>query len=182
MLHFVEAKTRKISNTISNVIIDGYTTRKTIVAAAHEISKAIEKYSKEDAEMFANVKTASQAKELLCKNYMNNEYCFELEAVSCATKYNEETDEVEYEDGTFYFLVRLVIYDTQEATPEETTEATTTTAIESKVAQAIDYVSRNSNADDPINDASNIFADNYEEYMQIFVALEKHFNGRVYEL
>ncbi len=61
-------------------------------------------------------------------------------------------------------------------------EATTATTIESKVAQAIDYVSRNSNADDPINDASNIFSDNYDEYMQIFVALEKHFNGRVYEL
>ena len=178
MLHFVEAKTRKISNTISNVVIDGYTTRKTIVAAAHEISKAIEKYSKEDAEMFASVKTASEAKELLCRNYMNNEYCFELEAVSCATKYNEETDKIEYEDATFYFLVRLVIYTTQ----EETTEATTTTAIESKIAKAIDYVNRISNTDDPINDASNIFADSYDEYMQIFVALEKHFNGRVYEL
>ncbi len=54
--------------------------------------------------------------------------------------------------------------------------------LESKIAKAIDYVNRNSNADDPINDASNIFADSYDEYMQIFVALEKHFNGRVYEL
>lgn len=49
--------------------------------------------------------------------------------------------------------------------------------MEEKIMKATDYVARHSgsgNQKDILNDAANIFADNYEEYMVIWSALQAY--------
>ena len=46
-------------------------------------------------------------------------------------------------------------------------------SINEKIQKAAEYVAVHRNDEDPINDAANIFADSYEEYMTIWHALMK---------
>lgn len=115
MLHFVEADIRKEGNVIT-VNMDGYTDRKTVLGAVHEIGREVAKYDQGEGELLLSAKTAAEAKglQVLPSAYptaedRNNGYIFELEEVSCATRYDEETDSCEYEDGTYYFHIRFFI-------------------------------------------------------------------------
>lgn len=115
MLHFVEADVRKEGNVIT-VNMDGYTDRKTVLGAVHEIGHEVAKYDQGEGELLLSAKTTAEAKALqvLPSAYTAAEgrnigYIFELEEVSCASRYNEETDSCEYEDGTFYFHIRFFI-------------------------------------------------------------------------
>lgn len=122
MLHFVEADVRKEGNVIT-VNMDGYTDRKTVLGAVHEIGREVAKYDQGEGELLLSAKTAAEAKglQVLPSAYptaedRNNGYIFELEEVSCATLYDEETDTCKYENGTYYFHIRFFI--TEEDFPE----------------------------------------------------------------
>lgn len=113
MTHFVEVETRR-NGKVTAYNMDGYTTRKTVMGALHEISKEVAKIDVGEAEILANVKTESEAKNALVRNESADTYCLELEEVTCASSYNEETDEVEYEEGHFYFHIRFFVWSDDE--------------------------------------------------------------------
>jgi hypothetical protein len=122
MLHFVESDVRKDGNVIA-VNMDGYTDRKTVLGAVHEIGREVAKYDQGEGELLLSAKTTAEAKglQVLPSAYptaedRNNGYIFELEEVSCATRYDEESDTCEYADGTYYFHIRFFI--TEEDFPE----------------------------------------------------------------
>ena len=138
MIHFITDETRTIRYgkeicTIHNV--DGYTTRKTILGAVHEIGKAIAKIDAGEGEVLTSVKTEAEAKQALVPNCFaehGTSYCFELEEVACASEWNEEKQEMNYEDGNFYFHIRFFVWEEVE---EEATEAPET-AEENETATA----------------------------------------------
>lgn len=143
MIHFMTDETRttrygKEICTIHNV--DGYTTRKTILGAVHEIGKAIAKIDAGEGEILTSVKTEAEAKQTLVSNCFaehGTSYCFELEEVSCASEWDEEKEEMNYEEGNFYFHIRFFVWEEVEE-EQETTEATeaTETAEENETATA----------------------------------------------
>ena len=106
-LHYVETIRRELENGVAAVTIDGYTTRKTYLGAVHEIGKLVNEIVPGEGDWMISVKTEREARESLVKNSMDiYNYCFELEEVCCASQFNEETDEMEYEEGHFYFMIR----------------------------------------------------------------------------
>ena len=107
MLAYVEAIERE--NTIT---IDGYTSNKTERGIIKDVARAVEKYDKVEANaLLESLKYGIDEynKPFVKNNYNIECYCFEYEEVPCATRYNEEKDEVEYKEGYHnYFIIRLV--------------------------------------------------------------------------
>ena len=109
MLHFVEDITRtEGTRTLHN--IDGYTTRKTLVGACHDIGKYVKDIDQDEAHMLLSVKTEAEAKCLFVRatDYAKGDkihYIFEMEEVPCATMYDEENDENIYDEGNYYFHI-----------------------------------------------------------------------------
>ena len=107
MLAYVDVIERE--NTIT---IDGYTSNKTERGIIKDVARLIEKYDKAEANALLELLKygIDECNTPFVKNiYGKDSYCFEYEEVPCATKYNEETDEVEYKKGYHnYFLIRIV--------------------------------------------------------------------------
>lgn len=107
MLAYVEAIERE--NTIT---IDGFKSNKTLRGLIKDVSRAVEKYDKDES------KSLIECLEYGLDEYNNpflkasesdGGYFFEYEEVPCATRYNEYTDEMEYKDGYYYyFCIRIV--------------------------------------------------------------------------
>lgn len=107
MLAYVDAIVRE-----DTITVDGYTSNKTERGIIKDVARAIEKYDQGEAEALRSclaygldeyntpfIKAANS----------DGGYFFEYEEVPCATKYNEETDEVEYKEGYHnYFCIRFV--------------------------------------------------------------------------
>lgn len=111
-LKFVET-IKRVTEHGDQIIInmDGYTTFKGLVAVMHDVARAIKKYDAGFARDLAQVRTIADAKSYL-QPYMagvEQWYIFEVEEVPCASKLNEETDEIEYSDGANYFHVYFLI-------------------------------------------------------------------------
>lgn len=53
--------------------------------------------------------------------------------------------------------------------------------MQKKLLAAIDYIEKHQNDADPINDAANITATSYEEYLMICTELERIFPDRITE-
>lgn len=64
---------------------------------------------------------------------------------------------------------------------ETTTKERRTEAMQKKLLAAIDYIEKHQNDADPINDAANITATSYEEYLMISAELERIFPDRITE-
>ena len=107
MLAYVDAIVRE--NTIT---VDGYTTNKTECGVIKDVARAIEKYDKEEAKAllaFLEGGINEYNTPFVKANNSGGGYFFEYEEVSCATRYNEETDEMEYKEGFHnYFCIRIV--------------------------------------------------------------------------
>ena len=107
MLAYVDIIERE--NTIT---IDGYTSNKTERGIIKDVVRAIEKYDKEEAKaLLSFLECGIDEYNTPFVKAMNSDggYFFEYEEVSCATRYNEDTDEVEYKDGyNNYFCIRIV--------------------------------------------------------------------------
>jgi len=107
MLAYVDAIVRE-----DTITVDGYTSNKTERGIIKDVARAIEKYDQGESNFLLEmlkmgideyndpfVKVANSG----------GGYFFEYEEVPCATRYNEETDEVEYKEGYHnYFCIRFV--------------------------------------------------------------------------
>lgn len=95
----------------NNIIVDGYTSAKTIRGICHDVGKVLIKNNicLDDAEYLKSVKTNDEAEECLMESKYDSEYFFEVEKVLCASEYNECTDEIEYKDGyNYYFCINVI--------------------------------------------------------------------------
>lgn len=94
------------------ITVDGYTTNKTERGIIKDAARAIEKYDKEEAKAllsFLECRIDKYNTPFVKATHSDGGYFFEYEEVSCATRYNEETDEVEYKEGYHnYFCIRFV--------------------------------------------------------------------------
>lgn len=107
MLAFVEKVERE-----NTVIVDGYTSNKTVKGIIRDVARAIAKIDEgwatclfDSAKYFEPIFNTpfSEAKN------SNGGYFFEIEEVGCATRYNEETDDIEYKEGyKTYFCIRIL--------------------------------------------------------------------------
>ena len=86
--------------------MDGYTTIKNFDKAVKDIAKAVAKYDEGEAQCL--VDSLGEGSTPIVPNTMYNAYCFEMEEVACASKYNEKTDEVITSNGAWYFHIRFV--------------------------------------------------------------------------
>lgn len=103
MLAYVEAIERE--NTIT---IDGYTSNRTEKGIIKDVAKAVSKYNNDEAECLLNSIICGDNPFLKAIDSEGG-YFFECEEVSCATRYNEEADEIECKEGyKNYFCIRIV--------------------------------------------------------------------------
>lgn len=96
----------------NTITIDGYTSNKTIKGIIRDVARAVEKYSKVEADALRDCssdKIDEYNNPFLDPKHSDGGYFFQVEETPCATRYNEETDEVEYKDGYHnYFCIRIV--------------------------------------------------------------------------
>lgn len=107
MLAYVGAIERE--NTIT---IDGYTSNKTEKGIIKDVARAVAIYSKDEAEaLLGFLKTGLDEynNPFIKSTGSEDSFFFEYEEVPCATRYNEDTDEVECKEGfKNYFCIRIV--------------------------------------------------------------------------
>lgn len=90
--------------------IDGYSSAKTLNGVMHDIARTMKGICPRETQGFMT-RGKQDALDLLNCTPKDSEGGFfvEVEDVSCATQYNEETDEMEYKDGyNYYFCTRVV--------------------------------------------------------------------------
>lgn len=107
MTTYVEVVERE--NTIT---IDGYTSNKTERGIIKDVARVVEKYSKDETEAlleYLKMGLNEYNTPFVKASESEGGYFFEYEEVPCATRYNEETDEMEYKEGYYnYFCIRIV--------------------------------------------------------------------------
>lgn len=98
----------------NTITIDGYSNAKTIKGAISEMGRYIKKHISEsegnaiiDAKEEAIYNPCNETNSYIFTNDPNN-YFFTIEEVPCASTLNEDTDEIEYSEGRFYMVVRIV--------------------------------------------------------------------------
>ena len=89
----------------NTVVIDGYSNRKTMLGAIKEFGRWIAKNVNKD-EGTAIVESGIDG--MLNAKDSCGGYFLEAEEVPCATQWNEETEEMEYEEGRWYLCCRIV--------------------------------------------------------------------------
>lgn len=132
-LKFVETIKRVTDNGDQIIInMDGYTTFKGLVAVMHDVARAIKKYDAGFARDLARVRTIADAKSYLQPYLSGVEqwYIFEVEDVPCASRMDEETDEMEYSDGANYFHIYFLIDNPDYKPASDDGQETTTAAQE----------------------------------------------------
>lgn len=88
------------------ISMDGYTTLKTFEKAVLDIAKAVSKINKNEAD--ALIGSINYGESPICQNIGFYEFCFEMEEVGCATKYDESKDEMVTSEGAWYFHIRFM--------------------------------------------------------------------------
>lgn len=94
----------------TTLIIDGYSSAKTINGVMHDIARIMKKVLPNEYDTFMTA-NKEEAENLLQCTLKDSEGGFfvEVEEVSCASRINEDTDEMEYKDGyNYYFCTRVV--------------------------------------------------------------------------
>ena len=95
-----------ITHLENTVTIDGYSTRKTMKGAIREMGKWVAEHIDEgEGQAIMDYPEESL---LMAKDSCGG-FFLEAEPVGCATRMNEETEEMEYAEGNWYIVVRLVI-------------------------------------------------------------------------
>lgn len=89
-------------------IVDGYSDRKTRNAAIKDFGKYIEKlYHNGEGQNLIDTVNFGEDPELPAA-HSDGGYFFEIEEVTGACSFNEETDEMEYADGHWYMTIRFI--------------------------------------------------------------------------
>ena len=99
-----------IINRPETLIIDGYSSAKTINGVMHDIARLMKSICPHEVQTFMT-KGKQDAIDLLDCTPKGSEGGFfvEVEEASCASQLNEDTDEMEYKDGyNYYFCTRVV--------------------------------------------------------------------------
>ena len=87
------------------VTVDGYSNRKTAKAAIKEMGRYIRDNVNETE---GNAIIDYPEESLLSASESYGGYFLEIEEVPCASQYNEDTDEVEYDEANYYIVCRIV--------------------------------------------------------------------------
>lgn len=89
----------------NTVTIDGYSNRKTLTGAIKEFGRWIAKNVNREE---GNAIVENGIDSLLSAKDSCGGYFLEVEEVSCASNWNEDTDEMEYKEGRWYLCCRIV--------------------------------------------------------------------------
>lgn len=96
----------------NTIILDGYSTKKTLEAAIKDFGRFIEKKFKngegDGLISMVNDGITDTNNPYVPANTSEGGYFFEWEEVGCASKYDNLTDSMEYEDANYYFVIRMV--------------------------------------------------------------------------
>jgi hypothetical protein len=111
MVNFLEIVEREAKQDYSaTATIDGYSTAKTLLGVMRDIEREFKKIdSLKDFSSWYSCVSNKEAEELLLSaKDSGGGFYMEVEEVSGASQMNEDTDEMEYKDGNFYFCTRIV--------------------------------------------------------------------------
>lgn len=100
MLIYVDVVERE-----ETITIDGYSTAKTIKGSISDMGKYIKRHYSE-SEGDAMIKSKEEA--LIAAKDSEGGYYLEIEEVSCASRWNNEKEQMEYQDANFYIVCRFV--------------------------------------------------------------------------
>ena len=94
--------------------IDGYSNKKTLKGALGDLARALEKYSKAEADALrSNIKFGEISEVHYDKNFDCQQYILEYESVPCASTIVGDIDnddfEVEYVEANWYLHTRIVL-------------------------------------------------------------------------
>ena len=94
----------------TTLIIDGYSSAKTINGVMHDIARIMKKVLPNEYETFVTANKKEAEDLLQCTPEVSEGGFFvQVEDVPCASQINEDTDEMEYKDGyNYYFCTRVV--------------------------------------------------------------------------
>lgn len=90
--------------------IDGYSTAKTLLGVMRDIEREFKKIDtlKEFSSWYSCSSKKEVAEVLLSAKDSCGGFYIEIDEVGCASKWNDDSDEMEYKDGNFYFCTRIV--------------------------------------------------------------------------
>lgn len=107
MTTYVDVVERK-----DTITIDGYTSNKTERGIIKDVAKVVAKYNQSEANTlldYLKMGLNEYNTPFVKASESEGGYFFEYEEVPCATRYNEEIDEMEYKEGYYnYFCIRIV--------------------------------------------------------------------------
>lgn len=116
----------------NTITIDGYTSNKTERGIIKDVARIVAKYDKDEADALLECLKMGLDEyntPFLKASESEGGYFFEYEEMP-ATRYNEETDEVEYKDGYHnYFCIRIVKKQEEQEIETETTKITAHTYV-----------------------------------------------------
>jgi hypothetical protein len=96
----------------NTVTVDGYSDRKTISGAVKDFGRYIEKkYHNGEGQCIINIVKdgiSETNNPFVSPKDSCGGYFFEIEEVPCASRYDEETDEMEYKEANYYLCMRFV--------------------------------------------------------------------------
>lgn len=101
----IRSATAEQSETVD---IDGYSNKKTIAGAIGDLAKAVEKYSKDEADALRDLIKWKELVQIKPGPNYDGGYILEWEEVPGATRINPDTNENEYKDGRWYLHTRIV--------------------------------------------------------------------------
>ena len=96
------------SHTNSNgfTILDGYSNAKTIKGALKDLAKEVAKISESESNCI--IENMNDTISNLNMEHAKDCYFINCEDVSCATKWNENKESIEYKNGNFYLCIGFV--------------------------------------------------------------------------
>lgn len=96
----------------NTITVDGYSNKKTLNAAIKDFGKYIEnKFHNGEGQSLidmVNDGINETNSPFIPASKSEGGYFFEVENVGCASRCDNDTDEIEYKEANFYFVIRLV--------------------------------------------------------------------------
>ena len=113
MLNFVGIIEREAKGDYcATITIDGYSTAKTILGVMRDIEREVAKIESvaRQSDCYSCISQKEVLEVLECTSEKGEGgFYVTIEEVGCASIFNEDTDEMEYKEGNYYFCTRLVI-------------------------------------------------------------------------
>lgn len=92
-----------------SIDIDGYSNKKTVKGALEDLAKALDKYSKLEADSLRGAISANELEQIhAVRDAGGAQYILEYEEVPGASQWNDAKDEMEYKPAKWYVHTRIV--------------------------------------------------------------------------